>query len=69
MEAKHESRKNSVSSNQHVHGTLRFLDRDWNCTDLFHPMMTDEGLCCSFNVVPEAIMFTDGQVRRLEFYL
>ncbi|XP_059082617.1 pickpocket protein 28-like isoform X1 [Tigriopus californicus] len=28
-----------------------------NCGDIFTPVITDEGQCCAFNIMPESIMF------------
>ncbi|XP_055910461.1 pickpocket protein 28-like [Eupeodes corollae] len=35
----------------------RFGGIDYKCQDIFQPILTDEGLCCSFNVVHAAFMF------------
>eukprot|EP00095_Tigriopus_kingsejongensis_P004645 snap_masked-scaffold29_size597861-processed-gene-1.10 protein:Tk04645 transcript:snap_masked-scaffold29_size597861-processed-gene-1.10-mRNA-1 annotation:"pickpocket protein 28 isoform x1" len=35
----------------------RFEGLERNCTDIFVPVITDEGQCCSFNVMPESVMF------------
>lgn len=34
-----------------------FEGHERNCSDIFVPMITDEGQCCSFNIMPEALMF------------
>merc|ERR1739848_972548 len=36
--------------------TCIFLGEKVNCTDLFYPVITDEGQCCAFNIMPEEIM-------------
>ena len=28
-----------------------------NCDDLFKPVITDDGQCCAFNIMPESIMY------------
>ncbi|XP_055844441.1 pickpocket protein 28-like [Episyrphus balteatus] len=35
----------------------RFGGIDYNCDDIFQPILTDEGLCCSFNTVHPAFMY------------
>ncbi len=37
-----------------------FEGHTFNCTELFQPIITDEGLCCTFNTMPESIMFRRG---------
>ncbi|XP_059083484.1 pickpocket protein 28-like [Tigriopus californicus] len=37
-----------------------------NCSELFIPVITDEGRCCSFNIMPESIMFKDVSVEQLQ---
>ena len=36
--------------------TCIFLGKKVNCSDLFYPVITDEGQCCAFNIMPEEIM-------------
>ncbi len=36
--------------------------RFFNCSDLFTPTITDEGMCCSFNIMPEGVMFRTNVV-------
>ena len=40
-----------------------FEGRDYNCSDLFIPVITDEGQCCSMNIMPEPVMFENSQVE------
>ena len=35
----------------------RFHDVERNCSEIFIPTITDEGQCCSFNIMPERVMF------------
>ena len=37
--------------------TCIFLGEKVNCTDIFYPVITDEGQCCTFNTQPPAVMF------------
>ncbi len=39
-----------------------FEGRDRDCSSLFEPIITDEGQCCAFNVMPEAVMFRNNVV-------
>ena len=36
--------------------TCHFLGDAVNCTDLFSSVITDEGACCAFNIMPDEIM-------------
>ncbi|KAJ8686888.1 hypothetical protein QAD02_022682 [Eretmocerus hayati] len=33
-----------------------------NCTDIFNPVLTDEGLCCKFNSVPRSMLLYDPRI-------
>ena len=37
--------------------------RTFNCSELFIATITDEGQCCSFNIMPEAVMFKNAAVH------
>ncbi len=39
-----------------------FEGRFFNCSDIFIPTITDEGQCCSFNIMPESVMFRSLEV-------
>ena len=39
-----------------------FEGHERNCSDMFIPTITDEGECCSFNIMPEAVMFKNDVV-------
>ena len=39
-----------------------FEGHDRNCSDMFIPVITDEGQCCAFNIMPEAVMFNNAVV-------
>lgn len=40
-----------------------FEGHDYNCSTIFTATITDEGQCCSFNIMPEYIMLRDPYVR------
>ena len=36
--------------------TCIFLGKKVDCSEIFYPVITDEGQCCAFNIMPEEIM-------------
>ena len=34
-----------------------FEGKAFNCSELFKPIVTDEGQCCTFNTQPPTVMF------------
>ena len=38
------------------------ISRFFNCSEIFIPTITDEGQCCSFNIMPESVMFQNAVV-------
>ena len=43
-----------------------FQGHEVNCTDIFIPIITDEGQCCSFNIMPESIMLKNSEADPVE---
>ncbi len=39
------------------------IHRTFNCSEIFAPVITDEGQCCTFNTMPEAVMFKNAAVH------
>ena len=33
------------------------------CSEIFTSFITDEGQCCSFNIMPEALMFNNEETK------
>ncbi|XP_075157998.1 pickpocket protein 28-like [Haematobia irritans] len=40
--------------------SCRFGGIDYNCKRIFHAIITDEGMCCAFNMVHPKFLYTDG---------
>ena len=36
-----------------------FEGSDRDCSEIFTPVITDDGQCCGFNIMPEFVMFRD----------
>ncbi|XP_049310957.1 pickpocket protein 28-like [Bactrocera dorsalis] len=36
---------------------------EYNCTELFHPVILDEGLCCTFNSLDQVYKFTNMSMK------
>ncbi len=45
-----------------------FEGHDRACADLFEETVTDEGQCCAFNLMPEAVMFRN-KVTMVQIYV
>ena len=42
----------------------RFRGVDRKCSDIFRPIVTDEGMCCTFNTLPESVMYNNDVVDK-----
>ncbi|XP_059223216.1 pickpocket protein 28-like [Stomoxys calcitrans] len=70
MTAEDSGAKNWTSLNQFISNiaqpcenmliACRFGGIDYNCKRIFHAIITDEGLCCAFNMVHPKFLYTKG---------
>ena len=42
--------------------SCKFEGHERNCSQIFQPLVTNEGQCCSFNVMPGSIMYKHMEV-------
>ena len=43
-----------------------FEGEERDCQEIFKPVITDDGLCCGFNVMPEHVMFRNKEKQGSE---